>query len=174
MPEWKTERLAPHHDRDRFDCGNSVLSNWLKHSASQFEKRDQARTYVLVSSSRPGFVAGYYSISTCQIYYEDLPPPHARGLPRHLNIPGALLGKLAVDKSLQGKGLGSALLSHALRRMLHLANVIGIRVVVVDAIDEQAVSFYVKHQFTAMPDRPNRLFIPVSIIRGLGMLPLSD
>jgi uncharacterized protein (DUF1778 family)/predicted GNAT family N-acyltransferase len=174
VPEWKTERLAEHHDRDGFDCGNPILSDWFKQQSSQFERKDLARTYVLVSASQPSLVAGYYSISTCQIRYEDLPPIHSKGLPRHLIIPAALLGKLAIDQRFQGQGLGSALLGNALRRMLHLASVIGIRVVVVDAIDDAAGSFYLKQGFTPMPDRTGRLFISIRVIRGLGLEPLSD
>jgi GNAT superfamily N-acetyltransferase len=174
MPGWKIERLAGHHDRNRFDCGNQALSDWFRQQSSQFEKRDLARTYVLVSPSQTACVAGYYSISTCQIRYEDLPPDQSKGLPRHLIIPAALLGKLAIDKRFQGQGLGGALLGNALRRMLYLADVIGIRVVVVDAIDEAVRAFYLKQGFTALPDKPDRLFIPIHIVRGLGLDPLSD
>jgi GNAT superfamily N-acetyltransferase len=174
MPDWIVENLAAHHDRGAFDCGNQNLTDWFRYQAGQFEKKDLARTYVLVSASQTALVGGYYSISTCQIRYEELPSAHSKGLPRRLMIPAVLLGKLAVDKSRQGQGLGSALLMHTFQRVLHPANEIGIRVVMVDAIDGSASDFYLKQGFIAMPDHPNRLFIPVHVIRALGLDPLSD
>jgi GNAT superfamily N-acetyltransferase len=174
MLDWIVERLAAHHDRNAFDCGNPSLNNWFRQQAGQFEKKDLARTYVLVSASRTALVGGYYSISTCQIHHADLPPAQSKGLPQNMVIPAALLGKLAVHKDHHGRGIGSALLAYAFQRMLHLANEIGLRVVVVDAIDESAAAFYLKQGFIAMPNHSNRLFIPIHVIRGFGLEPLSD
>jgi GNAT superfamily N-acetyltransferase len=174
MPDWKVEKLGKHHDRNLFECGNETLTRWFRQNAGQFDERDLARTYVLVGTGHPALIGGYYSISSCQIRYKDLPPNETKRLARNLVIPAALIGKLAIQKDQQGKGLGSALLINAFQRILHASNDIAMRVVVVDAIDDSARKFYLKHQFTAFPDHPDRLFISIHIIRGLRLDPLPD
>src|SRR5262249_48788838 len=147
-PSWIIEKLDRRHDRAAFDCGNTVLNDWLRLRAGQFEKKDLARTYVAV---RPGesLVVGYYALATHRVSYEALSPDQAKGLPR-IDVPVVLLGRLAVDRTLHGKGLGSLLLVDALRRAEHLAKAIGIRAVEVDAIDEQARAFYLKFGFAPL------------------------
>lgn len=172
MSEWIIERLAAHHDRSSFDCGKPPLSEWIRQGAGQHERRDLARTYVAVRDGSPR-ILGYYAISSCHVGYELLPADRARGLPRHQGIPAALLGRLAVDKEAQGQGLGEALLIDALRRVEHLADQIGIRLVVVDAIDDQARGFYERYGFEAFLDNPRHLFMPVTAVRGMKLGPLE-
>jgi GNAT superfamily N-acetyltransferase len=166
VPDWTIEPLASHHVRTEFDCGEPSLSDWIRQQASQFVARELAKVYVLVRKDDPR-VWGYYAISTCQIRFEELPPKHSKGLPRKLGIPAALIGKLAVDQGLQGQKLGGVLLSDALRRVRDLSGTIGIRAVVVDAIDQRAREFYLHHEFIAFADSPDRLFLPLSIVRKL-------
>jgi GNAT superfamily N-acetyltransferase len=166
VPEWKIEPLGSHHVRTGFDCGEPSLSEWLRQQASQFVSRDLAKVYVLVGAGDP-LVRGYYAISTCQVRFEQLPSAHSKGLPRKLGIPAALIGKLAVDRSLQGQKLGGVLLLDALSRIRNLSETIGIRAIVVDAIDQRACDFYLHHEFIAFADDPNRLFTPLSIVRKL-------
>jgi GNAT superfamily N-acetyltransferase len=117
--------LTPEHDRATFDCGHAVLDDWLKQRAGQFDRRDLARTYVAVRSGERR-VLGYYAISTHGVRREDLPDDQAKGLPR-IDVPVVLLGRLAVDRSAQGSGLGSLLMIDALRRIELLAEQVGIR-----------------------------------------------
>lgn len=166
MPDWKIEPLASHHDRAGFDCGEPSLSDWIRQQASQFVSRDLAKVYVLVAEGDPQ-VRGYYAISTCQVRFEELPARHSKGLPRKLGIPAALIGKLAVDVGLHGQKLGGVLLLDALRRIRGLSDTIGIRAVVVDAIDERAQAFYLHYEFIPFVDDPDRLFIPLSVVRKL-------
>jgi GNAT superfamily N-acetyltransferase len=169
MPQWEIQRLGKDHDRSQFDCGNNALNEWLKQRARQFDRRDLARTYVAV---RPGeqSVLGYYAVANHRVSYEALPPEQAKGLPR-IDIPVILLGRLAVDKTEQGKGLGGCLLIDALRRAQHIAEQIGIRAVEVDAVDDAARSFYQRSGFLALMDDPNHLFLPMQVIRKLGLPP---
>jgi GNAT superfamily N-acetyltransferase len=167
-PDWKIEPLGSHHVRGEFDCGEPSLSAWLKHQASQFIDRDLAKVYVLLRGDDPR-VWGYYSISTYQVRPEELPPRYAKGLPQKMGIPAVLIGKLALDKSLQGQRMGGAFLNDALRKIRDLSDTIGIRAVVVDAIDERARDFYLHHQFIAYADQSNRLFIPLSVLRRLSI-----
>lgn len=168
---WIAERLGKHHDRTRFDCGNPRLNEWLTQRAGQFDRRDLARTYVAVHPGEPQ-VLGYYAVSSHAVRHEALPSDQAKGLP-HIDVPVVLLGRLAVDRSEQGKGLGSFLLIDALRRARHLAEHVGVRAVEVDAIDDAARRFYLRYGFVAFKDDPRHLFLPMTVIRKLRLPPLA-
>jgi GNAT superfamily N-acetyltransferase len=167
---WVIERLGRQHDRSAFDCGNAILDDWLKLRAGQYEKKDLARTYVAVRRSENA-VVGYYALASHRVSYEALPSDQARGLPR-IDVPVILLGRLAVQRDVQGQGLGALLLIDALRRAEGLAEALGIRAVEVDAIDEAARRFYLKFGFVPLTDAPNHLFLPMQVIRKLGLPPL--
>lgn len=167
---WAIERLGSRHDRTAFDCGQPIWNDWLTQRASQFEKRDLARTYVATRSGE-AVLLGYHTLVNHRVAHEALPADQAKGLP-HLDVPVVLLGRLAVDRSAQGKGLGSLLLIDALRRSQYLADHIGIRAVEVDALDEAARSFYRKFGFVPLLDDPNHLFLAMHVIRKLNLPPL--
>jgi GNAT superfamily N-acetyltransferase len=162
---WSIARLGREHDRAGFDCGHAALNDWLKQRAGQFDQRDLARTYVAVRGQQPT-VLGYYAISSNLVRRADLPDDQAKGLPR-IDVPVVLLGRLAIDRSVQGQGLGSLLLIDVLRRAERLAEQLGIRAIEVDAIDEAARKFYEKFGFVPLLDNPQHLFLPMSIIRKL-------
>lgn len=162
---WLIERLARHYDRSQFDCGHVALNDWLKQRASQFDRRDLARTYVAVETGRPT-VLGYYAVSSHHVRFSELPDDEAKGLPR-IDVPVMLLGRLAVDTRMQGQGLGSFLLIDVLRRAQHLADKLGIRAIEVDAIDAAARAFYLKYGFVTLKDDPNHLFLAMETIRQL-------
>lgn len=168
---WRIEPFdRGRHDRTGFDCGVSVLNDWLATRVSQFEKRGLARTYVLVESDQ-NVVKGYYALSNHAVVYESLPEDQAKGLPPQIDVPVALLGRLAVDQSVQGQKLGEFLLLDALRRVENLSRKIGIRAVEVDAIDEAARCFYCKYGFLEFQDDLRHLFLPVGVIRKLRLPP---
>lgn len=171
MSDWIIERMSRVHDRSTFDCGNPLLNEWLRQRAGQYERKDLARTYVAV---RPGetSVMGYYAISNHRVQFESLPDDQAKGLPR-IDVPVVLLGRLAVNRSAQGCGLGAFLLIDALRRVQYIAEQIGIRAIEVDAVDDAARRFYVKFGFTSLRDDPNHLFLPMPVVRRLGLPPLG-
>jgi GNAT superfamily N-acetyltransferase len=156
------------HDRKGFDCGVDALNDWLQKRVSQFEKRDLSRTYVLVRKDE-AVVRGYYAISSHSVSFSALPEDEAQGLPSSVNIPVVLLGKLAVDKSVRGQGLGELLLMDALRKANILSTQLGIRAVEVDAIDSAARRFYLKYGFVPLKDDPNHLFLPMQVIRRLAL-----
>jgi GNAT superfamily N-acetyltransferase len=168
--DWVIERLTSAHDRTAFRCGQPALDDWLQQRASQFDKRDLARAYVAVRPGQPA-VLGYYAISNHRVAYGALPADQAKGLPR-IEIPVVLLGRLAVDQSMQRQRLGELLLIDALRRSRHLANQIGVRAVEVDAIDDTAKAFYLKYGFVPLLDNPSHLFLPMQVIRKLNLPPL--
>ena len=97
----------------------------------------------------------------------DLPDDLARKLPRYPQLPVTLLGRLAVDKSAKGLGLGEHLLLDALHRSLTHADQIAAMAVLVDAKDENAVSFYRHYGFLPLQAQPSRLFVPMRLVAQL-------
>lgn len=170
MTEWTIRRLDKDHDRSAFDCGQRILNEWLKDRAGQFDRRDLSRTFV---ATRPDdvLVVGYYAVSTHRVVYEALPATEAKGLPR-LDVPVVLIGRLAVDHTVQGQGLGALLLVDALRRSLQISEQVGIRAVEVDALDDVARKFYLKFGFRSLLDDPRHLFLPMHEIRKLKIDPI--
>lgn len=167
---WIIQRLGKSHDRASFDCGKPELNDWLHRLAGQYERRDLARVYVAVRENDPR-VLGYYAISNHLVRCDALPEEQAKGLPT-IDIPVVLLGRLAVDRTAQGQGLGAHLLIDALRRVAHISEHIGVRAVEVDAIDETARQFYLKYGFIPLLDVQQHLFLPIQVIRKLGLPPL--
>lgn len=147
-----------------------MLSEWLKDRAGQFDRRDLSRTFV---ATRPDdvLVVGYYAVSTHRVVYEALPAAEAKGLPR-LDVPVVLIGRLAVDQTVQGQGLGALLLVDALRRSLQISEQVGIRAVEVDALDDAARNFYLTFGFRALLDDPRHLFLSRHEIRKLKLDPM--
>jgi hypothetical protein len=103
-PPWVIERLAREHDRASFTSGQSSLDGWLKLRATQFDKRDLARTYVALNPGAPT-VLGYYAISNHQVAFEVLPDDETKGLPR-IEIPVVLLGPAGRRSIGSGPGPG--------------------------------------------------------------------
>lgn len=169
---WMVEGLGSQHDRSAFDCGQASLNDWLKLRAGQFAKRDLARTYVLVRADEVE-VFGYYALSTHHVRFESLPGDQSKGLP-HSEIPVVLLGRLAVDRSVRGQGLGKVLLVDSLRRVQHLADHVGVRGMEVDALDDSARAFYIKFGFVPLLDDPNHLFLSMKVIRKLHLPAWTD
>jgi GNAT superfamily N-acetyltransferase len=162
---WEIAKLEARHERADFDCGISALSEWLKQRANQWDKKDLARTYVLVPQGQ-STVMGYYALSNHHVSFEALPADQAKGIPT-IDVPVVLLGKLAVHRSLQGQGLGGVLLVDALRRISTLAKDVGIRAVEVDAIDDDVRKFYLKYGFVALRDNPKHVWLPMAVVRKL-------
>lgn len=164
---WLVEPLGKHHDRAAFSCGNEILDRYLKELARQDARRLVAAAFVLVDESVPKTILGYYTLSSFAIGLTDLPAAVVRKLPAYPNVPVTLLGRLAVDRRYKGQGLGEFLLMDALRRAWVQSSQIAAVAVVVDAIDEQAVRFYRHFDFIPLPERANRLFLPMKTIAAL-------
>lgn len=156
---WKVEALADSHPLDSFDCGNDNLNAWLRNHA-RHATRQGTRTYVVIDDNDR--VVGYFSLAPHLIERDETPRTIGRGAPRQ--IPAILLAKLALDRAVQGCGLGRELLVVALTAIVDAARLAGGKVVVVDAIDEAAAAFYEHHDFVAIPDSRHRLVLKLSTI----------
>ena len=164
MPDWVVEPLDKQHERSGFSCGKPPLDEFLRSLVSQYEKRHLGRTYVACYPDGKR-VAGYYTLASGAIAFQNLPEAAAKKLPRH-PVPSVILARLAVDNAAQGQGLGETLLVDAFRRTLGLSGNLCIHVIEVDAIDEQARAFYEKFGFVRLTDQPLRLYLPIAVIRG--------
>jgi GNAT superfamily N-acetyltransferase len=149
--------------REGFDCGKPSLDQFIHTLVSQYEKRNLGRTYVALPPGEER-VLGYYTLASGAISVESLPAKQAKKLPRHA-VPVVLLARLAVDRSVHGKGLGGSLLRDALTRSLDLSETLGIHAVVVDALDAEAKAFYERFGFSPLTDDAMRLFLPLSTIQ---------
>jgi GNAT superfamily N-acetyltransferase len=172
VAEWVIEALDRGHDRTQFRCGKAPLDTFLHSLVGQYEKRRLGRTYVAVRRGAKQ-VAGYYTLASGAVSFENLPPKAARKLPRH-PVPVVLLARLAVDQSAQGHGLGRLLLVDALRRCLSLAGQLAIHAVEVDAIDESAQAFYAKYGFVALQDNPLHLYLPLATVADAFEAPAAE
>lgn len=157
---FRVEPLDDSHQLNQFVCGRPDLDEWLRHHARN-ATRQGTRTYVLIDETSAA-VVGYFAVAPHLIEREQAPRGVGRGAPQR--IPAILLAKLALDERLQGRGLGSELLVHALTTILTAARSAGGRVVVVDAIDDAAAGFYGAHDFQPSPTDPRRLVLKLSTV----------
>lgn len=158
MSAYFSERLRPDHDLSGFSSGRDALDHWLKDAALQADRSGTGRTYVLVDRSH--HVVAYFTLAPHLVRRSDVPKAAAHGAPDA--IPSILLARLAVAESLHGRGLGGIVLAHALEVALEGMRKAGGRLIVVDAIDADAASFYAHHGFVAVPGNPHRLMMKAS------------
>jgi predicted N-acetyltransferase YhbS len=144
-------------DRSSFSCGKPGLDDWLKRQAGQQERANNTRTFLAVEGLK---VIGYYATTTYRLGLDEAAAMYGVGR-RAYPIPALLLARLAVDTGSQGCGVGSQLLLHALRRIAAASRHVGFEVVVVHAIDKDAVTFYAQRGFTRFEDHDLHLFMPV-------------
>jgi GNAT superfamily N-acetyltransferase len=148
--------LTDEHDLSPFECGEPSLNEWLKRRALTNQTRRASRTYVVATNRR---VVGYYSLASGALALNAAPGPVRRNMPDP--IPMVLLGRLAIDREWQGKGLGTALLQDAVVRTRTASDILGIRGILVHAISEDAKAFYERHGFLASPVQLMTLILPL-------------
>lgn len=156
------EPFSVQHEAATFDCGKPELDMWLRESAAHAEAMRSCRTFVWCRSGEREVVA-YYSLAAHVVRRDDI-GKIGRGSPDE--IPAVLLARLALNRSLQGQHLGGVLLADALARAVLAGTSVGARFVVVDAIDDAAAKFYVKHGFQPVPDDPHHLVRKMSSVAG--------
>ncbi|MDP2955560.1 MAG: hypothetical protein Q8N53_03995 [Longimicrobiales bacterium] len=166
--DWREEPIGRHHDRNCFDCGSPDLNAYLGRYALQNHRSGGAKTFVAVSPVEPSRVLGFYSISPGAIEFARVPARLTRKLGRY-DVPVFRLGRLAIDLSVQGQGLGGDLLLAAGERALAVSAEVGGVALAIDAKDGQSVGWY--ERFGALPllDDPLKLVLPLSVIaEGIG------
>ena len=155
------QALAGDHDRQGCDCGRRELNDWLRQVARQHQDKGLSKTFVAVREEAPIRICGYYALTLAELENRHLPEAWRKKLPRR--IPGVRLGRLAVDKQYQSKGLAELLLVDALTRARRIYAEAGGIGLFVDALDEQAAGYYLNFGFKASPDNPLLLFLSAKI-----------
>ena len=165
MAQYLTIPLDAKHKKAGFSCGNAHLDQYLQIQAKQDIKRKLAACFVMSTDTFD--IKGYYTLSNAGISREWLPEAYSLKLPRaYQSLPVTLLGRLAIDNSYKGHGLGKLLLVDALKRSFEASKIIGSMAVVVDPIDDAAIGFYAKYGFILLPDS-GKMFLPMKTIEHL-------
>jgi GNAT superfamily N-acetyltransferase len=151
------QRLAPDHELDAFQSGVDALDVWLKRHARHNEAEGGSRTFVVCIGRR---VVGYYSLAAGSLLPGVATGRVRRNMPNP--VPIVLVGRLAIDRSVQGKGLGGDLLRDAVLRILSAGEAIGVRAVLVHAISPEAKAFYERYGFRPSPVEPMTLMITLA------------
>ena len=152
--------LAAHHDLNSFDSGEPSLDDWLRKRAPANQASGASRTFVIGEGDR---VAGYYALASGAVTVATVPGKFRRNMPDP--IPVVLLGRLAIDRAWQGRGLGRALFRDAALRVSQAADAIGIRGIVVHALSEDARKFYLALGFSECPHEPLVLVVTLQDLR---------
>ncbi len=146
-----------------FDCDLSDLNQFLQRYALVNQKANSAQTYVCC---KDGEVAGFYSLTVGSVEHKEAPHRVVKGLARY-PVPVMILARLAVDKVHQSKGLGRALLKDALLRTLQVADIAGIRALIVHAKNDAARQWYIKWEFEPSPTDPFHLFLMLKDLKAI-------
>lgn len=166
-PSLVIKPLGSHHDRTAFSCGEPALDTYLQRQATQDIRRRVAQVFIAVGDEAQK-IAGYYSLSAASFEKDELPSALARRLP-HYPVPAAVLGRLAIHREHQGRGLGEMLLLDAIRRVVRASTTIAVYAIIVDAKNERAHAFYERYGFRAFASEPRRLFLPLETFEKLGL-----
>ena len=164
-PKLQIEKLTASHDPGDFDCGSEPLNTFIRIHALAGQRSSVSQTYVAANGTT---IAGYHTLVVGSVHYADAPERLAKGLPRN-PIPVILLARLAVDRRCQGQKLGAALVADAMRRVLQVADIAGVRAMLVHVKDAAAERFYKHLGFEAFPGDPlivYRLLKDIRAMRG--------
>jgi GNAT superfamily N-acetyltransferase len=156
------ERLASEHVLAGFDCGRESLNVWLEKHATQASASGSARTYVIVDTEQER-VVGYHALTAAGLEHSEALPRVVRGMPRY-PIPLVLLARLAVDLTVVRRGVGAWLLRDAMLRTVAASRTIGVRALLVHAIDNDARGFYRRHGFESSSTDPLHLMMLIKDI----------
>ena len=158
--DYRIEPFGQDHNREGFSCGIEPLDVYIRQQAGQDSKRNLAAIFIMTADSK--LIAGYYTLSAHSLNVNDLPLDLRKKLPR-IPIPVTLLGRMAISTLLQRQGLGAYMLADALQRTWRGSQQIASWAMVVDT-KENARDFYLANGFLALPDAPDRLFLPMKTI----------
>ena len=159
MSDFVCEPLGNQHDRTLFDCGVSILNDYLAKYARQDVKRKASAVFVLVNRADPNRVIAFYTLCATSVLLSELPEEMTKKLPRYPEIPAILVGRLARD--INFPGVGELLLSDAITRCVRVANDIAASLIVIDSKGDAATRFYEKFGFLSLPKLDGRLFLPM-------------
>ena len=160
---WHEEPINNKYDREAFDCGEEALNEFLRRYAHKSHDLGGVKTFLAINNADSKTIFGFYSLSPASVEYARTPEIVRRGLARY-DVPGFRLARLAVDRKLQGQGLGGHLLLAAGRRCLLASAEVGGVVLVIDAKNERVAGWYATYGAVPLLDAPLSLLLPLATI----------
>ena len=160
--DWSEAPLAKLHDRAAFDCADSDLNSYLRRYARQNHDSGGAKCFVAAPLASPSRVIGFYTLSPASLDYARTPALAKKGLARH-DVPVFRLGRLGVDVSVQGRGLGGALVLRAAERCIRVAGEVGGVALLIDAKSARAARWYASLGALPLLDAPLSLVLPLAV-----------
>ena len=164
LPAWHEEPISKRHDREAFDCGEPALNEFLQRYARRSHDLGGAKTFLAVANADNETILGFYSVSPASVEYARTPEIVRRGLGRY-EVPVFRLARLAVDRKVQGQGLGGQLLLAAGRRCLLAAAEVGGVALLIDAKSEKVADWYAGYGAVPLTDAPLSLLLPLETIQ---------
>jgi len=160
---WHEEPIAKRHNREAFDCGEEALNEFLRRYARKSHDLGGAKTFLAIDDSDNETILGFYSLSPAYVAYAATPEVVRRGLARH-DVPAFRLARLAVDRKVQGQGIGGQLLLAAGRRCLLASAEVGGVALLIDAKNEKVAGWYASYGAVPMLDMPLTLLLPLATV----------
>ena len=154
------EPLTADHALGGFDSGVLSLDDWLRRRALQNQVSGASRTFVVCDANK---VVAYYALAASAVAPDAAPGRFSRNMPDP--VPVVVLARLAIARDQQGHGLGRALFQDAANRVIHAADSIGIRGLLVHAISEEAKAFYIRLGLDSSPLDPMTLMTTVADLK---------
>lgn len=145
-----------------FDSGEPSLDNYLRTRALTNHVAGASRCFV---TCRDGRVAGFYALASASVERSSTPGRVRRNMPDP--VPVILLSRLAIDRDEHGKGLGGHLLRDAITRSVQAAELIGVRAILVHALNDDARSFYGHYEFEPSATDPLHQLLLIQDARAL-------
>ena len=159
---WEETPIAKRHDRAAFNCGDSDLNLYLQKFARQNHESGGAKCFVAAPAEAPARVLGFYTLSPASLDFARTPALAKKGVARY-DVPVFRLGRLAVDMTMQGRGLGGALLLRAAHRCIRVADEVGGVALLIDAKNDGAARWYEGYGALALADAPLSLVLPLAV-----------
>lgn len=161
LPAWHEEAIAKSHNRKGFDCGEAGMNTFLQRFARQGHEQNAVKTFCAIADDAPDRILGFYSLAPASIEHDAVPSSMTKGLARH-KVPGFLLARLVVDKSVAGRGLGGQLLLAAALRCIRVTEEIGGLLMIIDAKTDRAANWYASYGAEPLMDHPLTLVVPLA------------
>jgi GNAT superfamily N-acetyltransferase len=158
---WDEAPIGKKHDRAAFDCGDADLNIFLKQYARQNHESGGAKCFLAVTTEQPTRILGFYTLSPASLEYARTPALAKRGLSRY-DVPVFRIGRLAVDQTVQGRGLGGSLLLRAAARCIRVAQEVGGVALLIDAKNDCAAEWYEGYGALRPSDAPLSLVLPLA------------
>jgi GNAT superfamily N-acetyltransferase len=161
LPAWHEEPIAKSHRRQAFDCGDVRMNEFLHRYARQSHEQNASKTFCAIADDEPGRILGFYTITPSAVAHEDVPETMTKGLARH-EISGFKLARIATDLAVAGQGLGGQLLAVAALRCLRAAGEVGGVLLIIDAKNERAATWYASYGAEPLGGKPLTLVMPLA------------